>query len=96
MISQGACDHLLEPYEASHGGVTVSACIRAERTLRDNLAHNGVGECKRQRSIRLTEKSVAPDIAVSNLRTIVEYDGPYWHHGGTRHRKDIEEMCSAH
>lgn len=70
------------------------ASSRAERTLRDNLAHNGVGVCKHLRSIRLAEKSVAPDIAIPELRTIVEYDGAYWHHGMTTHRKDIEKSAA--
>lgn len=62
---------------------------RPERALRDNLVHAGVGVCKHLRTMQLPTRSVAPDIAIPELRTVVEYDGAYWHHGGTKHARDI-------
>lgn len=62
---------------------------RPERALRNSLVHAGVGVCKHLRTLKLPTKSIAPDIAIPELRTVVEYDGAYWHHGGTKHARDI-------
>jgi G:T-mismatch repair DNA endonuclease (very short patch repair protein) len=66
-----------------------SSSSRPERALRDNLARAGVAVCKHLRTLRISEKSLAPDIAIPELRTIIEYDGAYWHHGQVNHERDI-------
>jgi len=62
-----------------------------ERQLSDALAREGVAVCPHLESIRLPDGIARPDIIIPATRSIVEYDGSYWHHGAKNHDRDVEK-----
>jgi len=44
--------------------------------------------------MELPDRSVAPDITIPELRTVIEYDGAHWHHGAANHQRDIRKSVS--
>ncbi len=62
-----------------------------ERQLSDALAREGVAVCPHLESIRLPDGIARPDIIIPATRSIVEYDGSYWHHGAKNHDRDVKK-----
>ena len=64
---------------------------RVERELSDSLQRAGVALCSHLDALRVPQGVVQPDIAIPSSRTVVEYDGSYWHRGPRNRDRDIRK-----
>jgi G:T-mismatch repair DNA endonuclease (very short patch repair protein) len=62
-----------------------------ERQLSNAVAREGVAVCQHLESLRLPDGLARPDIIIPETRSIVEYDGSYWHHGAKNQERDIKK-----